>query len=165
MNGTGWRYPEGAPQFEKAGSFDAWIAGSGSPTKSAAAYRVEPSGKPEQYIEPDAMVSDGDSTDQRGVLGALAGVVEALPARSDVTVYSRSEYAVWLKREIAKWAAENWRDGKRERSNADILKRIWKVLNERELRFEVVHVPKGQPPHDEVIERLQVKARNARAGA
>lgn len=159
-----WRYPEGAPQFDQAGEFIAWLAGSGGPEKSAAAWRVEAKEIPGLFIE-TVKSSDLHSTSPRAALAGLAGALEALQPGSTLAAFTRSEYVQTAANNILSWKAQDWEGSDGPLANCDILRRVERVLRERAIRLWVYHVPKGYSPHDETIERLTKRARAARRDA
>lgn len=158
MQTTEWPYPEAEPDFDEAGEFDGWLAGSGGPEKSAAAWSVVSKADPSVFIE-KVKLSRPKSTSQRAALASLVGALEALKMESSLDCYTRSEYAVTAAENIDAWRQRGWQSTDAALANRDILLRIEEVLRTRQITLQMHHVPKGRAPHDEPIERLTRRAR------
>lgn len=157
MKPTEWHYPEAKPDFIEPGAFNAWIAGSGSSARSAAAWRVESANRPGHFVEA-AKSSASISTAPRALLASLAGVLEALPFGSEVKCYTRGQYAVDVAISLDAWISQGWQGSDGPLANRDILERIAHVLKSRKLVLNVCHVTKGHQEYT-TVERLTKRAR------
>jgi ribonuclease HI len=93
-------------------------------------------------------------------LAALAGALETLPSGSRLDVYTRLEYVLTVANNLEQWKSRGWELSERPAKNSDILQRIWEVLTKRKIELHVHHVPKGEQPHDSIIEELNLLARS-----
>ncbi|WP_168991903.1 MULTISPECIES: RNase H family protein [Mesorhizobium] len=158
MQMTKWPYPEAEPDFDEVGEFDGWLAGSGSPGKSASAWRVVSKTDPSSFVE-KVKLSRPKGTSPRAALGSLVGALEALKRGSSLDCYTRSEYAITAAESIDVWKQRGWQSTDEPLANRDILLRIEEVLRTRQITLRMHHVPKARAPHDEIIETLTRRAR------
>ncbi|MGY2992890.1 RNase H family protein [Mesorhizobium sp. URHB0026] len=159
-----WPYPEAQPVFQEPGDFNAWIGGTKKDDRSAAAWRVECKSEPSIFRQ-QAKPSGPGSTDQRAMLGALAGVLESLQSGSTVDCYTRSQYAIRAGCDADQWKARGWKGAEQALANPEILVRIVRVMDTRRIILRMHHVPKGRRgPHDNIITKLNELARSKMQG-
>ena len=157
---TIWPYPEEEPAFEKSGAYTAWIAATDNKVHSGAAWRVQVKGDEMATPVERAKPSDGKSTSQRAILGALVGALETLPPVSTVDVYTNGQYVTDLIDNFNEKRACGWESSDGPLANIDLLKRIEKVRTERQIEWSVHQVTKGKQPHSSIIEHLRRLARS-----
>src|SRR6476469_1319827 len=107
-------YPERPPEFQTAGSFQAWIVGTDRPPSpgargpSAAAWQVNRFG--DVSGEVGIAVSEGaESEEYRAFVAAAVGVIEMLKPNSRIDISCRNEAVVRAINEwLETWEADGW---------------------------------------------------------
>ena len=76
---------------------------------------------------------DPDTTNNRMELTAVIRGLQALPLVEVVTVYSDSQYITraWNEGWLNRWAAANWRSGKKQVVNPDLWMALLQVISRR----------------------------------
>jgi ribonuclease HI len=160
-----WNYPEQEPSFLHSGSFTACIAGTGSESRSAAAWKIWRDEARGFEIE-DIKISKGRSTAPRASLAAAAGALEALKPNSSINLHCRQEYVVkiiniyrhtWKQDSKQKWINAS---GK-EVCNSDIVSRIDSVIRSRNLSILAHHCSNEHSNLGMEISNLLYKAAKA----
>lgn len=107
---------------------------------------------------------EAETTNNRMELTAVIVGLEALKRRCVVTLYSDSKYVVdmveqdWMKR----WRANGWRRSKTEAAkNADLLERLWALLQRHEVRFVWVKGHASNPMNNRCDELAVAASRSA----
>ena len=107
---------------------------------------------------------EAETTNNRMELTAVIVGLEALKRRCAVTLYSDSKYVVdmveqgWMKR----WRANGWRRSKTEAAkNADLLERLWALLQRHEVRFVWVKGHASNPMNNRCDELAVAASRSA----
>lgn len=107
---------------------------------------------------------EAETTNNRMELMAVIVGLEALKRRCVVTLYSDSKYVVdmveqgWMKR----WRANGWRRSKTEAAkNADLLERLWALLQRHEVRFVWVKGHASNPMNNRCDELAVAASRSA----
>jgi ribonuclease HI len=152
-------YTEQPPRFKRRGTFEAWVTATDRPDgSSGTSWEMTKQGG-KKVVAKDTQVSKkGESGEQRGYLGGVAGILESMAVGSTVTIHCMNEYIVkginvWLD----KWVARKWKNV----AHAEIWQRILKVRDERKLTVRAIHWPKDNDPHNATFERLSTRARSA----
>ena len=107
---------------------------------------------------------EAETTNNRIELTTVIVGLEALKRRCIVTLYSDSKYVVdmveqgWMKR----WRANGWRRSKTEAAkNADLLERLWALLQRHEVRFVWVKGHASNPMNNRCDELAVAASRSA----
>jgi ribonuclease HI len=99
------------------------------------------------------------TTNNRMELQAAIGALSALKRPSQVEFHTDSEYVrKGITQYIEKWAADNWRRGKKAIPNADLWQELWALVKQHEIEWHWVKGHSGDP----LNERVDELARQAR---
>jgi ribonuclease HI len=99
------------------------------------------------------------TTNNRMELQAAIGALAALKRPSQVEFHTDSEYVrKGITQYIEKWAANDWRSGKRAVANADLWQELWALVKQHEIEWQWVKGHSGHP----LNERVDELARQAR---
>jgi ribonuclease HI len=99
------------------------------------------------------------TTNNRMELQAAIGALTALKRPSQVEFHTDSEYVrKGITQYIEKWAADNWRRGKKAIPNADLWQELWSLVQQHEIEWHWVKGHSGDP----LNERVDELARQAR---
>ena len=154
------KYPEKTAHFAK-GQHEAWIAGTRQPNKrsaiAVAARSLDGFGAPYHFCAPSR---DLDSTDQKAFLRAASDALQTQENGSEITVYTRDTYPKTVIENGEVWKQNNWRlESGQPVKNREIVEEVLRIIAERQLIVNVVHCPKGQSPHEEILDRLHAEAK------
>jgi ribonuclease HI len=99
------------------------------------------------------------TTNNRMELQAAIEALSALKRPSQVEFHTDSEYVrKGITQYIEKWAADNWRRGKKAIPNADLWQELWALVKQHEIEWHWVKGHSGDP----LNERVDELARQAR---
>jgi ribonuclease HI len=103
--------------------------------------------------------SDPKTTNNRMELQAAIAALSALKRPSQVEFHTDSEYLrKGITQYIEKWAADNWRRGKKAVANADLWQELWPLVQQHKIEWHWVKGHSGDP----LNERVDELARQAR---
>jgi ribonuclease HI len=103
--------------------------------------------------------NDPKTTNNRMELQAAIGALSALKRPSQVEFHTDSEYVrKGITQYIDKWAANDWRRGKKAVPNADLWQELWALVKQHEIEWHWVKGHSGDP----LNERVDELARQAR---
>lgn len=114
-----------------------------------------------RYGEHEKVLTGNDpkTTNNRMELQAAIGALSALKRPSQVEFHTDSEYVrKGITQYIDKWAANDWRRGKKAVPNADLWQELWALVKKHEIEWHWVKGHSGDP----LNERVDELARQAR---
>lgn len=146
------RYPEHPEVIDCPDDLDGYVAATHHPHSiSANAFELRDRQTDEPLSQPEVHVSRSISTQDRGILWGIIGLLEMSGENSRLDLYTTSENVVKSLR------------GEYQRSkNLELLEEIFRITSKKKISVEPYYVTAAQPRRSVVVEKLRLLAKAAR---